>query len=333
MPFAHQHRRGRAARLDAGFDDVALGAAVGIRLQLEQFGLEQNHFQQLVDALFRQCGNVHENRVAAPIVRHQPLVLQLLADFQGIGVGMVNFVDRHQNGNFGRLRVIEGFEGLRHDAVVGGHHEHDEVGDVRAAGAHGTERRVAGRVEERDLRQLVFALRMRHGNRVSADVLGDAAGLARRDVGLADDVQQRGFAVVNVAHDGHDRRARLELFRLVLDVEFDLLDGCMDRAAAALALFHLETETVFGAELLRDFFVNGLVDVGEDTEFHQIGDDLERLLLELHGQFAHDNRRLDDNDFAGLRRDKFGRRRGGRAGCSGGGFRCCGCDAAVCPIW
>ena len=45
---------------------------------------------------------------------------------------------------------------------------------------------------------------------VGADVLGDAARLAGDDVGLADVVEQRGLAVVDVAHDGHDRGARLE---------------------------------------------------------------------------------------------------------------------------
>jgi hypothetical protein len=43
---------------------------------------------------------------------------------------------------------------------------------------------------------------------IGADVLGDAAGFARHDVGLADRVEQRGLAVVDVAHDGDDRRAR-----------------------------------------------------------------------------------------------------------------------------
>ena len=37
-------------------------------------------------------------------------------------------------------------------------------------------------------------------------MLGDAAGLAGDDVGLADRVEQRGLAVVDVAHDGDDRR-------------------------------------------------------------------------------------------------------------------------------
>ena len=105
--FAHQHRRGRAAGFEAGFDDVALGAAVGIGLQLQQVGLEQNHFDQLVHALLGQRGNIHENRVAAPIVRHQALVLQLLADLQRVRVRMVDLVDGDEDRDFGRLGVAQ----------------------------------------------------------------------------------------------------------------------------------------------------------------------------------------------------------------------------------
>ena len=42
-------------------------------------------------------------------------------------------------------------------------------------------------------------------------------------------------------------------------------DRRMDHAAAALAFFDLEAEAVFGANLLGDALVNGLVDVGEDA--------------------------------------------------------------------
>ena len=46
---------------------------------------------------------------------------------------------------------------------------------------------------------------------VGADVLRDPAGLAGRHLGLADRVQQRGLAVVDVAHDRHHRRALDEI--------------------------------------------------------------------------------------------------------------------------
>ena len=81
-----------------------------------------------------------------------------------------------------------------------------------------------------------------HVRLVGADVLGDAAELPRHDVRLADRVQELGLAVVDVAHDGDDRRARHER-RLVdlllgLGVELfldpdDLARGTRDRRRRA----------------------------------------------------------------------------------------------------
>ena len=57
-------------------------------------------------------------------------------------------------------------------------------------------------------------------------MLGNAAGLALDDLGLADRVEQRGLAVVNVTHNNNDRIARLQLLFLVLVlIEQLLLDG------------------------------------------------------------------------------------------------------------
>ena len=100
--------------------------------------------------------------------------------------------------------MLDGLHGLRHDAVVGRHHQHHDVGGLGAARAHGGEGRVAGRVQEGD-----DALARLH--LVGADVLGDAAGLPGRHLGAADVIEERGLAVIDVAHDRDHRRARLEV--------------------------------------------------------------------------------------------------------------------------
>ena len=47
----HQHRGDWApAPLEFGFDDCAFRVLVRIRLQFQNFGLEQNHFEQLIEA-------------------------------------------------------------------------------------------------------------------------------------------------------------------------------------------------------------------------------------------------------------------------------------------
>ena len=117
---------------------------------------------------------------------------------------------------------------LRHHAVVGRDDEHGDVRDLRAAGAHGGERLVAGRVEEGELPAVVVDL-------VGADVLRDPAGLGLDHRGLADRVQQRRLAVVDVPHDRHDRRPRLEVGLLVLvHLRLELLlGGVLDPHLAA----------------------------------------------------------------------------------------------------
>ena len=53
---------------------------------------------------------------------------------------------------------------------------------------------------------------------VSADVLGNTASLTGRHFGAANIVQQRGFAMVDVTHDGDHRCARQRLSFLALHV-------------------------------------------------------------------------------------------------------------------
>ena len=129
---------------------------------------------------------------------HQAQLGQLALDVVGIGAGLVDLVDGDDDRHVGRPRVVGRFLGLRHHAVVGRHHQHHDVGDLGAAGAHQGERLVTGRVEEHHAAAA-------HVHVVRADVLGDAAGLALGHLGLADGVEQRRLAVVHVAHHGHHR--------------------------------------------------------------------------------------------------------------------------------
>ena len=103
-------------------------------------------------------------------------------------------------GTFGGLGVVDRLDRLGHDAVVGGDDEDDDVGDAGPPRPHGGEGLVAGSVDEGQ--QLAVPLHL-----VGADVLGDAAGLAGDHVRLTDPVEQQRLAVVDVAHDGDDRRA------------------------------------------------------------------------------------------------------------------------------
>ena len=86
-------------------------------------------------------------------------------------------------------------------------------------------------------RKVIFDLSARL-HLIGADMLGDAAGLAGDHIRAADRVEQRGLAVVDVAHDRDHRRARLKRFgsidvgrRVDVDVGFaDALDAVAELA-------------------------------------------------------------------------------------------------------
>ena len=215
----HQHGRHRAAAaVEPRFDHGAFRRAVRVGLELEHFRLQRDHVEQLVeiDLLFRR--DVDFEHLAAERFDLNLVLQQLRAHAFGLGVRLVDLVDGDDDRHLRGLGVMDRLDRLRHDAVVGGHHQHDDVGDLGAARAHGGEGRVAGRIDEGD------APAGRRGHLIGADMLGDAAGLAGRHFGRADGVKERGLAVVDVAHDGDHRRARLQVRRIVGRVEHAFFD-------------------------------------------------------------------------------------------------------------
>ena len=201
--------------------------------------------------------------------------------FSTLADGQVDLVDRDDQRHAGVPGVRDRLDRLRHDLVVGRDDQHDDVGDLRAAGAHGGERLVARRVEEGD------RLAARQLDVIGADVLGDAARLAGHDVGLADVVEQRRLAVVDVAHDGDHRRPRLQFARFLLRLRFDL-------GVVLLLLHRLE------AELRRDQLdlveVEPLVHRHHQAEFLEgERDDLVGGNLHRVGEFAHRDEFVDAN--------------------------------------
>ena len=108
-------------------------------------------------------------------------------------------------------------------------------------------------------------------------MLRDAAGLARDDVGLADRVEQRRLAVVDVAHDGDDRRTRLEVFGIVLE----------DKADSSSGDDHVQLEAEVLGEDLHGFAAHRLVHGMQVAEHHEALDDVVRGNAGGIGELRH----------------------------------------------
>ena len=197
---------------------------------------------------------------------------QLGQDAVGVRAVLIHLVDGHDDGDLSGLGVVDGLDGLRHDAVVSGDDENGDIGAHRAARTHLGKGRVARRVEEGDGLAIDF-------NGIRADMLRDAASLSGRDLRVADIVEQARLAVVDVAHDDHDRRTGDKLVcGVLMVVEQALFDGDDDLV--------LDLAAKLGGDELRRVKVDGLVDRGHDAVFQQALDDLGHRLFHAGGQLA-----------------------------------------------
>ncbi len=287
----HEHRRDRAAAdVESRLDDRAGGLGVRIRAQVELgVGDEEDALEQIVEVFLLLRRHARDLCRASPLLGLEPVGGEVGEHAVGICVGQVDLVDgdddRHVRGAGVRDRLFR----LRHHAVVCGDDEDGDVGHLRAAGAHRGERLVARRVEERHLAPV-------HVDLVRADVLRDPAGLGVDDVRLADRVEQRRLAVIDVAHDRDDRGPRLErLFRIVERLGlFLFLARVLDRHLA-LELGRDQLDLFVGQRLRRRPHL---------AEVHENLDDVRHRDAERLRVVAHADARLD-GDGTGRRRRRL----------------------------
>ena len=283
VPRLDEHGRDRAApAIELRLHHDAFGRAIRIGLQVQDFRLQQDRLEKLVEIGPLGGRDLDVQRLAAHRF-HDDLVAQELGpDAVRIGALLVDLVDRHDDRHAGRAGVVDELNRLRHDAVVGGNDEYRDIGRLRAAGAHCRERLVAGRVDEGDLLAVLLDL-------VGADMLGDAARLGRDDVRLADRVEQRRLAVVDMAHDRDDRRTRLLRLLGIRRVEQPLLDvGGGDPADVMAKLF---------GDDLRGVGVEHVGDLDELAILHEEPDHVDGALRHAVGELLHGDR-LGDHDVA-----------------------------------
>ena len=115
---------------------------------------------------------------------------------------------------------------------------------------------------------------------VSTNVLCDATGFARSDFGSANVVQQRGLAVVHVAHDGHHRRTWQQLGVLIRHF-------VVSKGFWIVQCSHHRFVTHFFHHDHGGILVQGLVHGGHLAQLHQVLDDLRGLDGHLVGQLGH----------------------------------------------
>ena len=136
----HKQCRNRAAILiQTSLNDRTLCSTVGICLQLLQLRSHNDRFQKGIDAFAGFCGNAANLGVAAPLGRNEFMLGKLGEDTVGVGARLIHLIDRNNNGNLCGFGMVDCFDGLRHDTVIGSNHQNCNIGAHCATRTHGGE--------------------------------------------------------------------------------------------------------------------------------------------------------------------------------------------------
>ena len=155
--------------------------------------------------------------------------------------------------------MVQRLDSLRHDVIVGSDNHNNDIGDLGTTGTHSGKRLVTRGIQEGD----ATAVGQLHV--IGTDVLGDTTSLTGNDVRVADVVQQRGLTVVNVTHDGHNRRTLNEICGIV----FLVADGLGHLGTGILGL-----EAKLVGNNVDGLGVQTLVDAHHHAQVHTSGDNL-----------------------------------------------------------
>ena len=174
--------------------------------------------------------------------------------------------------------MVDSFDGLRHDTVIGSNDQDGNIRQLSASGTHSGECFMARGIQECDLVTLVADL-------VSTDSLGDAAGFVESDICLAQGVKQCRLAVVDMAHDRNDRRTRYEETRII-----------RFRNVFRRIFFLFRFQKGYTEFFSKDFDgirIEVLIDGSHDAKSHQVFDDLADFAAEKFSQFLDGNSSRD----------------------------------------
>ena len=193
-----------ASLIQTCFNGNTASILVGVCTQVQTSICSQQYgIKQISNTLTAHCRDVNEHHIATVFFGNQVVFGQLLTYLARVGFRLINLVDGNNNRHVGSLSMVQGLNGLRHDAIVSCNNQDCDVGYLSTTSTHRREGFVTWGVNEGDQAIGTFVVRV---NLVGTNVLGNTTRFSGNDVCFADCIQQTCLTVVDVTHHGDHRR-------------------------------------------------------------------------------------------------------------------------------
>ena len=191
-----------------------------------------------------------------------------------VGTWLINLVDSNDDRYTGILGMMDCLYGLWHYAVIGSYNQDGNICYLGTTGTHGSKCLMAWGIQEDNL--LALAL-----NLICTNMLGNAASLMGRYGGFADNIQQGGLAVVNMAHYSNNWWTKYQALWIINDFR--------NQGWIHLWWQFLDIDTELASYQGSSIKVNFLVDCCHYAHQEQLLDDLGSSTAHLAGQILDDD--------------------------------------------
>src|SRR5699024_2333323 len=117
-----------------------------------------------------------------------------------IGAWLIDLIDSHDDLYSGSLCMVDRFNGLGHNTVIGSYYKHCDIRSIGASHSHSGEGLMSRGIQKCDL----LSVNVYH---ISSDMLSDSSGLPVCYMSLTDAVQKRCFTMIYMTHNADYRRS------------------------------------------------------------------------------------------------------------------------------
>ena len=193
-----------------GLKDVAGSKGRRIALKLQNICFKQDGFKQVINANFLLGRDVYKHVGAAPLLRNDAMLGKLLAYTSGVRTGLIDLIDRNNNGYVRRLGMVDGLDGLRHHAVIRSNNQNNDIGYASTTSTHGGKGLVTRGINKGNGTTLDLNLRC-------TNCLSNAARLTSSNAGVTNGIQKRSLTVIDVAHNRNHGRPGLQILGIIVE--------------------------------------------------------------------------------------------------------------------
>ena len=257
--------------VNTGFDNLSLCTTVPCGTELQNFSLQEDGIQQVVQAFLLQGADVNKLSVSTPILWYQSQVGKLCLYTVGICLRLINLVYSHDDRYICILGVIDSFNSLGHNTVIGGNHQNNNISNLGTTSTHHGKSFVTRCIQEGNAS--LFCL-----YHVGTDVLGNSTELTFCYMGTADGVQGLCLTMVNVTHDGNNGRTNINI-TFFTSIAFD--------NSLVVQADDMNITIVLRSQQGGSVCVNGLSDGNHHSHGHELGNDFRSLQVHLLCQIRH----------------------------------------------